>query len=422
MPWYYVNDTGKPPEGPFQVRELADKFQNGGISGETYVWHRRKVREWKPIKEIKWLEQKLSGVNSRVAQSSRGSVAEIFQEVPQLNNSPITPNPQNHNTNTNNNKINNSLTTPKRRAVNQRNVNTKQRTTPRVSTPRVSIRNRANSAGSQRSIQARNSYIRTEKKVLKQKERETYENPYRKSISTHTSENPYRKSFSTHTSENPYRKSFSTHASGRVKKLSSRSTSEPLSKLLQDMGTTHKATEDLGLGHDIWSKKEKSTPLDDYDSKRLIGYEASEIDAPYTLGQNDLVTRIQRLERENAELKEIKKPRPSLSRDEISERMVQIANLLCIKTSELEEKAKEYRQVLKEKHVFMTEITQLKTQLQVERETTQHLRRQWKKAQNEYEREIRQYQAQLDIFFAAETELNEFSDEQSIQINLSYVE
>jgi hypothetical protein len=32
-----------------------------------------------------------------------------------------------------------------------------------------------------------------------------------------------------------------------------------------------------------------------------------------TLGQNDLVTRIQRLERENAELKEIKKPRPSLS-------------------------------------------------------------------------------------------------------------
>jgi hypothetical protein len=49
------------------------------------------------IFEIKWLEQKLSGVNSRVAQSSRGSVAEIFQEVPQLNNSPITPNPQNRN-------------------------------------------------------------------------------------------------------------------------------------------------------------------------------------------------------------------------------------------------------------------------------------------------------------------------------------
>lgn len=422
MPWYYVNDTGKPPEGPFQVRELADKFQNGEISGETYVWHRRKVRDWKQIKEIQWLEQKLSGVNIRVAQSSRGSVAEIFQEVPQLKNSPTTPNGQNKNpyrksfnTHGSDNNVN-TLTTPKRRVVNQRNVNTnKHRITPRVnSSPRVSSRNRANSAGSQRSIQARNSHIRTEK------------NPY------------IRKSFSARASENPYRKSFSSHASGRVKKKTYRSTSEPLSKLLQDMGVPQKGTEDLGQGHDIWSKKEKSAPPGDYDPKRLVGYEPSEIDAPYTLKQNDLVTRIQKLERENAELKEIKKPRPSLSRDEISERMVQIANLLCIKTSELEEKAKEYRQVLKEKHESMTEVTQLKTQLQVERENTQLLRRQWKKAQNEYEREIRQYQAQLDIFFAAETELNDvmseafsdasqyifykFSDEQSIQINLSYVE
>jgi len=165
MPWYYVTNTGKPPEGPFQVRELADKFQNGIISGETYVWHRRKVREWKQIKEIKWLEQKLSGANIRAAQSSRGSVAEIFQEVPQLNNnSPITPNNQN-----NNNNFHNPLTIPKRRAVNQRTVN------PNKHRPRANstCRKRAATAGNQRSMQLRNNHIRTEKKNLETKRKKT---------------------------------------------------------------------------------------------------------------------------------------------------------------------------------------------------------------------------------------------------------
>jgi len=147
MPWYYVNDTVKPPEGPFQFRELVEKFQGNEITGDTYVWHRRKVREWKQIKQIKWLEQKLSGVNFRVAQSSRGSVAEIFQEVPQLNNNP------NSTTQNSNNK---SFESNKRRAVNQRkSVNTnKHRITPRAS----STRNRTASAGNQRSMQPRNSH------------------------------------------------------------------------------------------------------------------------------------------------------------------------------------------------------------------------------------------------------------------------
>lgn len=116
--------------------------------------------------------------------------------------------------------------------------------------------------------------------------------------------------------------------------------------------------------------------------------------------------------------------RRSLSKDESSQRMVQIANLLCKTQDDLERKKQETEKVIQDNHEQEMRIQELETHLINEKQEKDYLRKQWKRAQREYEQEIKQYQAQLDIFFAAETELNNdvFSDEQSIQINLSYVE
>jgi len=132
----------------------------------------------------------------------------------------------------------------------------------------------------------------------------------------------------------------------------------------------------------------------------------------------------------------------------MGERMVQIANLLVKTQDELERQKKENEIILNENREQKSKMADLESKLKKEMQSKQTLRKQWKKAQSEYESEIKQYQSQLDIFFAAETELNDvfasptpwlgtlggigggqfgyaesvFSDDKSIQINLSYVE
>lgn len=158
------------------------------------------------------------------------------------------------------------------------------------------------------------------------------------------------------------------------------------------------------------------------------------------------------------------KQAPEANNSAVGERMVQIANLLVKTQDELERQKKENEIILNENREHKSKMAELESRLKKEVSSKQTLRKQWKKAQSEYESEIKQYQSQLDIFFAAETELNDlvmanvnidtmqidqdafasstpwlgtlggigggqfgyaesvFSDDKSIQINLSYVE
>lgn len=144
-----------------------------------------------------------------------------------------------------------------------------------------------------------------------------------------------------------------------------------------------------------------------------------------SLNRNQLIVKVVEQQKEIEDLKATTaQARRSLSKDESSQRMVQIANLLCKTQDDLERKKQETEKVIQDNHEQEMRIQDLETQLTNQKTEKDYLRKQWKRAQREYEQEIKQYQAQLDIFFAAETELNNdvFSDEQSIQINLSYVE
>jgi len=144
-----------------------------------------------------------------------------------------------------------------------------------------------------------------------------------------------------------------------------------------------------------------------------------------SLRENDRETLMKKhlhLKEENEKIK-VKPPRESITQTEVGGRLVQVANLLVKTQDELERKSKENEIILQENRNHKARMAELEQKLKNEMQIKNNLRKQWKKAQIGYEAEIKQYQSQLDIFFAAETELGNDSDGRSeIQLNLSFVE
>merc|ERR1719204_2852081 len=138
--------------------------------------------------------------------------------------------------------------------------------------------------------------------------------------------------------------------------------------------------------------------------------------------RNTLVQKLLQMKEENEKLKDNPK---AIGETEVRERLVQVANLLVKTQDQLERKSKENEIILQEVRSHKSRMADLEQKLKKEMQIKNNLRKQWKKAQIEYEAEIKQYQSQLDIFFAAETELNNDADSDGrseIQLNLSFVE
>lgn len=282
MPWYYINDAGTQPEGPFQFSELATKFQQGAIDVDTFVWHGKRVKEWTKISEVGGLAEKLRRhkLKTETPRSSRGSVAD--------------------------------MSFPERRSNSHRS-----RQTPNFAK----------------------------------------------------------------------KESLSEDALGQGPGHKSS---------LEEFKDSLRNAKSDDLIRQLWESKKSN--VDNLTANIVT-------DAASIAG-----SRHDRMKSTDN------------NKSAVSDRMVQIANLLVKTQDELERQKQENEIILKENRDQKGKMAELESKLKKEMLSKQTLRKQWKKAQTEYESEIKQYQSQLDIFFAAETELNEFSDDKSIQINLSFVE
>jgi len=265
--WFYINEAGTEPEGPFTLADLAQFFKQNQITPDTFVWHGKRVKEWTKINQVKGLAERLQRSTverGHPNQSSRGSAAELFSAGPRFNTG-----------------------TMKDSAYSEEVHVGEPGATP-----------------------------------------------------------------------------------GRIRSVS-------------------------------------------------LGYRDSIKDDD----RNTLVQKLLKLKEENEKLKDNPKASAAISQTEAGQRLVQVANLLVKTQDELERKSKENDIVLQENRSHKSRMADLEQKLKKEMQIKNNLRKQWKKAQIEYEAEIKQYQSQLDIFFAAETELNNDSDGRSeIQLNLSFVE
>jgi len=117
-----------------------------------------------------------------------------------------------------------------------------------------------------------------------------------------------------------------------------------------------------------------------------------------------LIAKLLKMKEENEMLKEVSKE-PNAANLPNNPKLVQVAQLLVKTQDELERKSKENDIVLQENLNHKARMAELEQKLKKEMQIKNNLRKQWKKAQIGYEAEIKQYQSQLDIFFAAETEL-----------------
>lgn len=261
--WFYINEAGTEPEGPFTLANLAQFFKQKKITTQSFVWHGKRVKDWTKISQVKGLTERLKrSQQGGHAPSSRGSVAELFSAGPRFS--------------------------------------------------------------------ATNETVSEEVVV-----------------------------------------------------------GEP--------GATPGRFRSMSMGH----------------------YQE-------TLKENDketLIKKLLRMKEQNEQLKE--SPKASISQTEVGERLVQVANLLVKTQDEVERQRNENDIILQENRNHKARMAELEQKLKKEMQTKNNLRKQWKKAQLEYESEIKQYQSQLDIFFAAETELNNEMDDDGrseIQLNLSFVE
>jgi len=266
--WFYINEAGTEPEGPHTLANLSIFFKQRQITGDTFVWHGRRVKEWTKIDQVPGLANRLNRSQPGHAnQSSRGSVAELFSAGPRFNSVP--------------------------------------------------------------GMQGMNTAMSEE-------------------IGGEPEPTP-----------------------GKMRSMS------------------------VGIFRNQIQDDDRET----------------------------LIAKLLKMKEENERLKEVSSS-PVGANSPNNPKLVQVAQLLVKTQDELERKSKENDIILQENRNHKARMAELEQKLKKEMQIKNNLRKQWKKAQIGYEAEIKQYQSQLDIFFAAETELgNELSDGRSeIQLNLSFVE